>query len=431
MGLAAVYGKYFAYVGLRKLYGLCQGITWILNGTYLSLWRSQAKGNEHWSAQLLDIVGRYKLDLVLEPSGPQNFITTHAGFVSPSYVLQDNVSLYYVTATQAVFVETREDMDVTHSDHGAFIRVAQFENARRIIVMPIEAFHQLAEQLGDPKGKIVFLTNTSRCGSTLVSQIYEETGRCLSLSEPDALNAIALYQDKMPQADLDKLIRNSVRIQCKPIRDREIDAYILKPTAPTINAVPMFVRIFPESKQLFMYREGLKVAQSLIKTSSQMPMLALVFKLTALHPKLSELGVEAMGFSPKDFKVSLPNPMTFSIFVWAVFCNRYNLLRRDGFNINAIKYEDLVKNKVSSTKEIFKYTGIPEEWAEKAVKALEKDSQRHSPLSMKNVSSIKNVELTKEHRAVTDPFLDQMGLARVPEECILEGTITTPKTLVE
>ena len=129
MNLPVAYGKYVIYICIRKLYSMIQGIYWVLNGTYWGLWRSRRPGNEYGSAQLLDVIYRYKLDLVLEASGAHNFLTTHAGFVNPSYVLQDNVTLYYVTATQAVFVETKEGLDVSHSDHGAFIRVAQFENA--------------------------------------------------------------------------------------------------------------------------------------------------------------------------------------------------------------------------------------------------------------------------------------------------------------
>ena len=103
------------------------------------------KGNEYWSVQLLDIIAKHKFCVILQQTGPQNFITTHAAFVSPSYVLQDNVTLYHVNATQAVFVETKEGFDVCHSNSSSFLRVAQFENARRIVIMPIESFHQLAE----------------------------------------------------------------------------------------------------------------------------------------------------------------------------------------------------------------------------------------------------------------------------------------------
>jgi hypothetical protein len=425
--LALIYAQYIAYIAVRKVYSAIQGALWLLNGTYLSLYRSRQEGNYYRSAQLLDIIYRYKLDLVLEPSGPGNFITFHNGFVSPSYILQDNVTLYYVTETEAVFIESPEDINVSHSDYGSFIRVAQFENARRIVKVPIEAFHKMAEDLGDPKGELVFVTNTSRCGSTLLSQMFEESGACIGFSEPDALNAITNYRGKMPQEKLDTLIRSCIRIQCKPLRNRTIAAYILKPTAHTIDAVPLFKRVYPDSKQIFMYREGLKVAQSLIRTSTQIPMFALTLILTKLHPRLAEMGVEAMGLPAKDFKVRLTSPMVFCAYGWATFCKKYLELRKNGIKIDAVKYEDLVKHPLESMKVIYGYCNLPQDLAEKSIKALSKDSQRHSPLSMKNMSKAKTNELEGEDKVLCDAICDQMGLPRIPEPCVLEGTMTTFK----
>ena len=86
----------------------------------------------------------------------------------------------------------------------------------------------------------------------------------LSLSEPHVLNALSLYQDSMPQRDLDRLVLNSVRMLCKPI-NRPIRGYVMKTTAPAIYSVPVFMRLFPQAKHLFMYREGLEVgSQSII-----------------------------------------------------------------------------------------------------------------------------------------------------------------------
>ena len=62
----------------------------------------------------------------MEPSSALNFLTVHCGFVSPSYVLQDNVTLYYVTKSEAVFVESKEGVDVHHSENGSFMRTGQF-----------------------------------------------------------------------------------------------------------------------------------------------------------------------------------------------------------------------------------------------------------------------------------------------------------------
>ena len=425
--LAWIYSKYFVYVVVRKLYSVIQGVWWMVNGTYLSLYTSKQDKNYYRSAHLLDIVFRYKLDLVVGPSGPDNFITTHTAFVSPSYVLQDNVSLYYVTATEAIFTESPETIDVSHSDNGPFLRAAQFENARRIIKIPIAAFHRMAEEIGDPTGEIVFLTNTCRCGSTLLTQIFEETGECVGFSEPDAFNAIAIYKDKMPQDDLDKFIRNSIRMQCKPVCNRRISAYIVKLSAPCIEVVPMYLRLYPNSKQLFMYREGLKVAQSFVRASTQLPLGALVLIVAMIHPCLTEMCFEAMGLPAQDFKIKLPSPMTFAVYFWAIICRKYLDLKKNRYEINAVKYEDLVKHPLESTKVIFKYCNLPEELAEKAIKAMSQDSQRHSPLSMKNMAKAKTFQLTGEDKVTTDAICSQMGLPRIPKPCNLDGTITTYK----
>ena len=99
-------------------------------------------------------------------------------------------------------------------------------------------------------------------------------------------------------------------------------------------------------------------------------------------------------------------------------------MRKDGYKIDAVKYEDLVKYPLESTRSIFAYSGLPVEWAEDAITALSKDSQRHSPLSRKNLSNAKNLELEGNDKVMSDAVCDQMGLTRVPEPCNLEGTIT-------
>ena len=216
-------------------------------------------------------------------------------------------------------------------------------------------------------------------------------------------------------------------MQCKPIRNRSICAYIIKPTAPSIEAVPMYLRLYPNSKQLFMYREGLKVAQSMVRVSTQVPLFALAVIVTKIHPRLTEMTFEAMGLPAKDFKIKLPNHLTFSVYLWAIICRKYLDLRRKGYEINAVKYENLVKHPLESTKVIFKYCNLPEELAEKAINALNKDSHRHAPVSMKNMAKANTCQLTGEDKVTTDAICDQMGLPRIPEPCNLEGTITTYK----
>jgi len=45
------------------------------------------------------------------------------------------------------------------------------EYGRRLIVVPLSTFHRMAVQIGDPDAKLIFLFNTTRCGSTLLTQV--------------------------------------------------------------------------------------------------------------------------------------------------------------------------------------------------------------------------------------------------------------------
>jgi len=62
-------------------------------------------------------------------------------------------------------------MHLWHGEYGPFIRYAQMEFCHHLIVVPLSKFRRMAEQIGDPKGELIFLFNTTRCGSTLLTQV--------------------------------------------------------------------------------------------------------------------------------------------------------------------------------------------------------------------------------------------------------------------
>jgi len=62
-------------------------------------------------------------------------------------------------------------MHLWRSDYGPSIGWAQLDFCRRLIVVPLSTFHRLAELIGDPKGELIFLFFTGRCGSALLTQV--------------------------------------------------------------------------------------------------------------------------------------------------------------------------------------------------------------------------------------------------------------------
>ena len=413
------------YVLTRKTFNLLKFLTWLVNGTYLSLIRSRWERNYKWSAHLQDVIFRHKFDLLFQPSGADNFLTTHCGFVSPSYVLQKNVTLYYMTPSEAVFVESDEEVDVTHSDNGSFLRTAQFSNARRIITLPISSFNKLCdEELDDPRGTIIFLGNTARCGSTLMCQIFEATGKCISFSEPDALNAVAISEGKVNEKELDLMGKNCIRMLCKPIPGRDIAGYVIKPTGSSFEAMPLLVKLFPKSKPFFMYREGLITVQSIVRIAEGLPMLKLLFAGMKLHPLLTEYLFASMGLPASFVKMRIPTKLAFGIIIRCQLVNKYREFRKQGINIAAIRYEDIVNHPLESTEAILVHCGLSKELAKAAITALQQDSQRGSPLSRNNLRNVKAPSLVGKEKVVADAYCDQFGLPRLPDDSILEGTIT-------
>jgi len=62
-------------------------------------------------------------------------------------------------------------MHLWRGKYGSFIRTAQLKYAARLIVVPLTTFHRLSEVIGDPRGELIFLFHTGRCGSTLLTQV--------------------------------------------------------------------------------------------------------------------------------------------------------------------------------------------------------------------------------------------------------------------
>ena len=206
------------------------------------------------------------MDPILQPSGPDNFLLVHDSWLDPEHVLDDTVTLYYITKDEAVFVQCSPEVDVTSSNYSPFMRLSQFRHATKVLVMPIHVFQKLAEEVGDPKGQLLFVSNVARCGSTLLCQIFEESKQSIAFSEPDSINALTQFRGQMvngvPSKEYDTIVRNIVRMLCKPVkRMPDCALWVIKMTQPTMTHVPYLAEAFPGCKNLFIYRDGMPVAK--------------------------------------------------------------------------------------------------------------------------------------------------------------------------
>ena len=407
----------------RKTFEFFQYFVWWWNGTHARIKENYKKDAIKGSVQVLNILARHKFCFLLQPSGADNFLMTHSEFVDPEYVLQDNITLYYINKDEAVFVEAEEGVDVTQSKHGSFVRYAQFKMARKVIIMPISAFNRLGEKVGQTKAKIIFLCNSARCGSTLVNQVFEETGSSIAYSEPDAFNAVVQLKGLVSEEERIRIFKNCINIMCKPCHTKEIKSYVLKPTQPTMVEMPLIKELFPDSHMMYIYRDGLKCSKSLAKICNELPMLGLTMAFGRRSAKFTRMSIEGMGLPADNFEVKLQSGIHFGSIVWSAAMREYLDFREKGIAIVGVRYEDLVDDTTYAYQKIFEYCNLP--YDAKAVElAMGRDSQRGTNINMKTLAKHKQDEFTDDVKKATDEICDKFGLPHFPEPFIAPGTIT-------
>jgi hypothetical protein len=119
-------------------------------------------------------------------------------------------------------------------------------------VIPISTLHSLADEIGDPiDRKLSFINMTTRCGSTLLSQMLSRVPRVRVMSEPWAFVHIhgLLIQGKVDMDEYRRLVRSVTRVQCKRDIDSQMDHVVIKmtnlvaPMFPTLKE-RMCLRVF-------------------------------------------------------------------------------------------------------------------------------------------------------------------------------------------
>ena len=425
---------FLAYLGCRLIFGLAQSVWWMFNGTGHAKRNSRKPDAYATSAHVLDIWWRGKFSPLIMPNSILNFVTVHNRFDHPSVVLRDNVTIYAITSSYVMFVEAKDGVDVTNTDFSSFMKIAQFIYAKKVIILPIEAFHRLADQLGDPEG-LVFVGNTGRCGSTLLCRIYEETGKCVAFTEPDVITRLSLKYGSMELEKFNRLAVSTVRILCKPVSSQP-SAYIIKISGPAmVHGLPPLYRLFPRSRLLFMYRDLVKTAQSYTKIKEEDPLFKMLDTIIVNYlPGLANSCFHAVGFNPEGFDWrSVKHRLSKYFQMFVVICAKYKEMRRDGLPISAIKYEDMLENPEYATRAILRYSGLGDSLVAKSLKAYARDAHKdsHSPFSQQRVNRHKPDAVTPDVRVELDSMCVKMGIPTISEPFLLEETITAPRERLE
>jgi hypothetical protein len=375
--------------------------------------RERSKEYEH-SAQLCHIMGRGAYTIV-QNQKLHNFCCRHIKYVHPRYILEhDNITLFGVTKTHAFFCVSDPNFNIYETKCAPFIFIIHFFAARQLIVIPISTLHRLAEEVGEPTvdRKMCFINMTTRCGSTLLSQMLSRVPRVRVMSEPWSFVHIhgLLIQKKVDMDEFRRLLRSVMRLQCKRDNNTEIDLVVIKMTNLVSPMFPLLKEFYPEAKLIFNSRNLKPSIISFMKIVNSLPFFA-------LRSGRSERFAWDHASIPYDDPVwwdrlsqakagrhSFENDQEKLVFGFAGEMTEY-LKKKDDYHM-VILYEDIMEDPDREARRLFKLLDLSTDHLGAALSALNEDSQQ----GIFGVRGVGNIVISEHQFRRVDEILKGYGI---------------------
>ena len=371
---------------------------------------------------MLKILWRSNFDM-LKPPALNDYICSPDGYVDTDYILRDNVSLFFIEDHTAVFAECDEGVQIWRSQYGAFIKEATLRHAKKLLVMPVSMMIEFADKLGPPKTNLCFMFKTTRCGSTLLTQMLELSGKCVAMSEPTAMNDLSqLYKAKPDDVKTEQFARSIISILCKPVsRPSENALYLVKVTSTSVALMPLLYKLYPDAKFLFMYRNVVNVSTSVYRSIQVNPLVLIMFYASFFTTKVLEEFMNEMGMSGYEYSAKSRSLLDMGTFAWCVSITQYQQCKEAYPDLRCVTYEDLMADPGRMMKVILRFLDVPEELAERTLAALNEYSQSNSILA--GSKSVRGPSLTPERERCVNDVLVRFGLSKVGEDFKLNGML--------
>jgi len=165
-------------------------------------------------------------------------------------------------------------------------------------------------------------------------------------------------------------------------------------------------------------------ARSVFRLTMVVPASRLAMLTGYLSGQFIKMVINSIGWDGSDYCVRLENDMSFGVLVCAVTTSFYLDMRRRGFDISAVRYDDLVARPLDMCRVLMEFCGLPVSLAELAVKAFDVDSQRNSISAKSSIGHFKEQQMTPEKQAQLNELLKKYGVPLIGEPNILEGTLS-------
>lgn len=339
------------------------------------------------------------------PAVPQNFVLRDGEDVPAEAVLAPDVSLYCLDDDnrQALFVETSPGVDLAAAP---FYYLEQYEQARRLLAVPYETLHRLADGAGD--ADLILVYSVGRCGSTLVSRALNAVDGVRSYSEPDVYTNLAMLRHLNPGRE-EEYVR--LIASCTRILGRGAPTLAVKTRGSGIYLGDLFHRAFPTARNVFLYRQAERWLESMnagftknLPGPEAEPMFTnfLLAQAPLLMPFITR----------HERDVTLTEAYALS---WLSIVDGYLALREKGVPMLALRYEEIKAEPKPTLLALLTWCGLPVEDFDAVHDTFATDSQEGTMLSRASRERNPAPALSPEDYAQTRAVIAEHPVVRTPD----------------
>jgi len=270
-----------------------------------------------------------------------------------------------------------------------------------------------------------------RCGSTLLSETFNQLDGVISLSEPDVFTDILKMREDNGRfdAELKQLLHSSLFALMKPMDERCPSHWAIKFRSYCVELADLIYDVAPNAKLLFMYRNAedwaRSTARAFQKLDSEKGSVG-----TAVERKWAQRAAMAQPWLPKklfnrlDEKAGVLSQrmlnmrqrffplvagyvpqlqrgdlsrMEYITLEWLSAMHRYLALHEQGIPMLAFQYEALIEQPKPMLQAILEYCDLPTDNIDGLLTVFEHDSQRGTSLARTAVNSAASNQLTEAH----------------------------------
>jgi len=289
-----------------------------------------------------------------------------------------------------------------------FFYLAQFSEATHLITIPLDELAALAARIDVDDSRLVFIQSVGRCGSTLVSRVFESLGSVRSLSEPDAFTNLVAWRASAlaPDGVIRRFADSCVRVCCRPFAGTEASSFVaIKFRSQCIEIDDLLADAFPAAKHLYLTREPISWLDSSYRAFMDPQKVDdddyrswIEGTFGALHPLIKGKVVEGKPMPAWEA----------SLFHWIANSETFRKFQDGGIAYCVADFSEIRSNGLETISRILDYCAIPIADLSVIEDCLSHDSQKGSGIEQELINNPAR-RLPEEIRIKARNLLAQYG----------------------